>query len=107
MHPAPMAPCALLHPAPQDPEEGIVLTVSRPNSNTSNVSDVSIHSDGSKQSASPSTTSTIFGPEKEQVLSEKMRIIVEAFRSRARKERERLEQPPTPKEETEGGEEPR
>lgn len=43
-----------------------------------------------------SETSTIFGPEKEQVLSEKMRIIVEGFRARARKVRQRIEQPPTP-----------
>ena len=43
-----------------------------------------------------SEASTIFGPEKEQVLSEKMRIIVESFRSRAKTVRHRLEQPPTP-----------
>ena len=45
-----------------------------------------------------SEASTIFGPEKEQVLTEKMRIIVDAFRSRAQKVKERLEQPPTPTE---------
>ena len=43
-----------------------------------------------------SDVSTIFGPEKEQVLSEKMRIIVQGFRTRARKVRKRIEQPPTP-----------
>ena len=53
-----------------------------------------------------SETSTIFGPEKEQVLSEKMRIIVESFRSRAKKVRHRLEQPPTPTEDISGDEDP-
>ena len=43
-----------------------------------------------------SEVSTIFGPEKEQVLSEKMRIIVQGFRNRAKKVRQRIEQPPTP-----------
>ena len=43
-----------------------------------------------------SEASTIFGPEKEQVLSEKMRIIVQGFRNRAKKVRQRIEQPPTP-----------
>ena len=43
-----------------------------------------------------SEASTIFGPEKEQVLSEKMRTIVESFRSRARTVKQRIEQPPTP-----------
>lgn len=45
-----------------------------------------------------SEASTIFGPEKEQVLTEKMRIIVDAFRNRAAKVKDRLEQPPTPTE---------
>ena len=43
-----------------------------------------------------SEVSTIFGPEKEQVLTEKMRVIVAAFRNRAKKVKHRLEQPPTP-----------
>ena len=43
-----------------------------------------------------SEASTIFGPEKEQVLSEKMRTIVEGFRSRAKTVKQRIEQPPTP-----------
>ena len=51
-----------------------------------------------------SEASTLFGPEKEQVLSEKMRIIVEGFRARARKVRQRIEQPPTPSGSFEGEE---
>ena len=47
-----------------------------------------------------SDVSTIFGPEKEQVLTERMRVIVAAFRNRAKKVKHRLEQPPTPTEVT-------
>jgi hypothetical protein len=43
-----------------------------------------------------SEASTIFGPEKEHVLGERMRVIVDAFRTRARRVKQRLEQPPTP-----------
>ena len=43
-----------------------------------------------------SEASTIFGPEKEQVLTERMRIIVDSFQNRARRVKQRLEQPPTP-----------
>ena len=44
-----------------------------------------------------SEASTIFGPEKEHMLGERMRVIVDAFRSRAWRVKRRLEQqPPTP-----------
>ena len=45
-----------------------------------------------------SDTSTLFGPEKEQVVMERMRLIVDGFRNRAKKVKHRLEQPPTPTE---------
>ena len=78
------------------------------------LSPYSLHSRGSAISIRSSISSrsimseasTIFGPEKEQVLSEKMRIIVESFRSRAKKVRHRLEQPPTPTEDISGDEDP-
>ena len=76
------------------------------------LSPYSVHSQGSGISVRSSIssrsmlseTSTIFGPEREQVLSEKMRIIVDSFRSRAKKVRHRLEQPPTPTEDISGDE---
>lgn len=43
-----------------------------------------------------SEASTIFGPEKEHALGERMRVIVDAFRTRAWRVKKRLEQPPTP-----------
>ena len=68
-------------------------------------SDITVRSSISSRSII-SETSSIFGPEREQVLSEKMRIIVDSFRSRAKKVRHRLEQPPTPTEEISGDEDP-
>ncbi len=52
-----------------------------------------------------SEASTVFGPEKEQALGERMRVIVDAFRTRARRVKRRLEQPPTPSADGSGGEE--
>jgi hypothetical protein len=54
-----------------------------------------------------SEASTILGPEKEHALGERMRSIVDAFRTRAQRVKRRLEQPPTPSadfsEEEQGG----
>ena len=66
-----------------------------PTSLRSRASVLSVRSSVSSRSMI-SEASTIFGPEKEQVLSEKMRTIVESFRSRARTVKQRIEQPPTP-----------
>ena len=45
-----------------------------------------------------SDVSSIMGPEREQILGEKMRAIVDRFRSRATRVRKRLEEPPSPDE---------
>jgi hypothetical protein len=65
---------------------------------------LSVRSSMSSRSA-VSEASTVFGPEKEQALGERMRVIVDAFRTRARRVKRRLEQPPTPSADGSGGEE--
>lgn len=72
----------------------VQLVLSPHNRNFSG-SALSLRSSYSTQSIM-SEASTIFGPEKEQVLTERMRLIVDSFQSRARRVKQRLEQPPTP-----------
>jgi hypothetical protein len=45
-----------------------------------------------------SVSSSIFDPDREEVLSEKMHGIVQQFRNRVKRVKERMENPPTPDE---------
>ena len=81
-----------------DDEKGFVRRASSTASGTLRPEGDFFSSMSRQPSPCPSEISSIIGPEKEQVLGERMRNIVTQFRSRADKLKRRLQHPPTPDE---------